>query len=57
MPSFILNLLASALRLVVLAAFVFAFVVLFEHGSRGFLEGVVTEWHLLTSGKKDAGAL
>lgn len=54
MPAMIQNLFVNAVRLAVLAAFTFAFIVLFEHGPRGFVEGVFAEWHLLTTGKSDA---
>lgn len=52
----ILNIFVYAVRLAVLAAFTFAFIVLFEHGPRGFPEGVRAEWHRLTSGKNDTPA-
>ena len=44
----ILSLFLFAVRLVVLAMFTFAFIVLFEHGTNGFVDGAMTEWNLLT---------
>jgi hypothetical protein len=41
------SLLSGVFRLALLAAFTFAFVVLFEHGPSRFSEGVKTEWNAL----------
>ena len=51
-----MNFILTVVRLVVLAAFTFAFVVLFEHGPKNFLEGAKSEWHFLLEGKNDAGS-
>jgi|GEM_PF-4787445 len=39
-----ITLLATAIRLAILAAFVYAFIVLFECGPSGFVSGLRTEW-------------
>jgi len=44
----ILSLLALCIRLVLLALATFAFVVLFEHGPAGYVEGAKTEWVALS---------
>jgi hypothetical protein len=41
------GLLSGIFRLVLLAAFTFAFVVLFEHGPSRFPDGIKTEWNAL----------
>ena len=38
------TLLATIIRLALLAAFVYAFIVLFERGPSGFVSGLGTEW-------------
>lgn len=46
----ILSLLAFALRIAFLAVFTFAFVVLYEHGPSGFVDGAAKEWNALVGG-------
>ena len=53
MTSLISTLFVNAVRLLVLAAFTFAFVVLLEHGTKDFVEGATIEWRLLTNEKTD----
>ena len=55
MPALILKFFAFVVRLFVLAVFTFAFIVLFEHGPKDFLERAMTEWRLLTGGKIGTG--
>ena len=43
----ITSLIAFLLRLVFIAVFAFAFVVLFEHGPSGFVAGIPVEWNSL----------
>jgi len=45
----ITSLIAFAARIAFLAAFTFAFVVLFEYGPTGFVDGASKEWQTLTS--------
>jgi len=44
----ILSLVAIVIRFALLAAFTFAFVVLFEHGPDKYLESAKTEWQALS---------
>lgn len=41
------SILALLIRFILLAAFTFGFVVLFEHGPGGFVDGAATEWRAL----------
>lgn len=50
------TILAFLIRLALFAAFTFAFVVLYQHGPSGFVQGVPVEWNRLQSVlRKDAG--
>lgn len=51
-----ISLLALLVRLIFLAVFTFGFVVLFEHGPAGFVQGAPQEWHSLVEfAQKTAG--
>lgn len=45
----ITSLIAFIARIAFLAAFTFAFVVLFEHGPTGFVDGASKEWQTVMS--------
>lgn len=42
-----ISLFVSLARFILLAAFTFLFIVLFEHGPRNFFEGIKGEWTIL----------